>query len=416
MVPMARAKLVEQHEFDISLNPKTKTVHIKKLEIQDIQFFDIILDQPEKTRGEFVLKALKIGAIALKDITIAEKVDYVKGEFQKLCVELDRVFNQELGPEGMKGELQAIFGDTGKLQQCLDDIFGKDGKLARDILDLDNKKSPIGQLRETMESYFVGKNSQVYNMLDPHAEGSPLCCLRKDLTERLESIESKITEQIVKKELISKTTQKGFVFEDLLERFLIGISHPFGDTVERTGTEKGKLARLRGDFVISINDPMTEGHQPKIVIEAKAGEKVTLTQKGIIGELDEAIKNREAAFAIAVTENTTSAAGCYRALEKDKIICSFEDGGLPLEVAYRVARVQVLLNMRREGKKGIDTPRLCSVIEKIGNDLRMLQGIKTKLTHIANTSEDVSGDLGQLEIKIRESLTEMQEIIRHGEA
>jgi len=413
---MARAKLVEQHEFEISLNPKTKTVHIKKLEIQDPEFFDIILDQTENTRGEFVLKALKIGAIALRDVTITQKVDYIKGEFQKLCIELDRVFNQELGPEGMKGELEGIFGDTGKLRQCLDSIFGKDGRLARDILDLNNKKSPIGQLRETMESYFVGKNSQVYSMLDPHAEGSPLCCLRKDLTEKLESIENKVTEQIIKKEALKKTPQKGFAFEDTLESFLIQISHPFGDTVERTGTEKGKLARLRGDFVISINDPMTEGHQPKIVIEAKAGEKLTLTQKGIIGELDEAIKNREAAFAIAVTENTTSAAGCYKALEKDKIICSYEDGGLPLEVAYRVARVQVLLNMHREGEKGIDTPRLSSIIEKIGNDLRTLQGIKTKLTHIANASEDVSSDLGQLEIKIRESLTEMQEIIRRGEA
>jgi hypothetical protein len=412
---MARQRLVEQPEFDITLNPKTKTVLIRKMELQDPEFYDIISDQAENTRNDFVTKALRIGAIALRDVNLAAKVDYVKREFQKLLLELDTAFLRELGKEGMQGALETIFGDDGKLQQCLDNIFGKDGKLARDILDINNKKSPIGQLRETIESYFVGKDSQVYSMLDPHAEGSPLCCLRKELTEKLESIENKVTEQIIKKEAIRKAPQKGFIFEDTLESYLIQISDPFGDTVERTGAEKGKLGRLRGDFVISINDPMTEGRQPKIVIEAKAGEKLTLTQKGIIGELDEAIKNREAAFAIAVTETTTSAAGCYRTLEKDKIICSYEDNGLPVEVAYRVARTQVLLNMHRESKKEIDTARISSLIDKISNDLRTLQGIKTKLTHITNTSDDICKDLKQLENIIRESLNDMQEIICRGE-
>lgn len=78
-------------------------------------------------------------------------------------------------------------------------------------------------------------------MLDPHAEGSPLCCLRKDITERLESIEKKVTEQIIRKDVISKTTQKGFAFEDTLESFLIQISHPFG------GTQLREQARKKGN-------------------------------------------------------------------------------------------------------------------------------------------------------------------------
>jgi hypothetical protein len=412
--PMAKTKL-EQPEFDITLNPRTKTVLIKKLEMQDPEFYDIILDQTESTRTDFVTKALKIGAIALKDVKLAEKVDYIKREFQKLCDELDRVFTRELGKEGMEGALETIFGDNGKLEQCLESMFGTDGKLARDLLDLNNKKSPIGQLRETMESYFVGKDSEVYEMLDSHVKDSPMCCLREDLMNELKSIETKITEQIAKKEIIQKTPQKGFIFEDTLDQFLLDVTAPFGDFVERVSKEKGTLGGKKGDFVIAINDPMTEGREVKIVVEAKTGEKITLTQKGLKGELDDAIKNRQANFAIAVTEASTEAAGCYRELEKDKIICAFGDNGLPLEVAYRVARARVLLNMHRESKKEIDTARICGMIDKIKNDLKTVQGIKTKLTSISHTSDDITNDIKQLETSIRESLDEIHEIIRLGE-
>jgi hypothetical protein len=411
---MAKANLEAQTECDLVLNPKTKTVTIERLKMQDPEFYEIISDQKENLRTGFVKKALKIGAIALKDIAVVEKIDYVKREFQRLCDELDKVFLHELGEEGMHGELDAIFGETGKLQQCLDNVFGSNGRLVRDILDMDNKKSPIGQLRETIESYFVGKDSRVYSMLDPHMKDSPICCLREELTAKLDGIQKEIEEQIVKKGIIQKTPQKGFIFEDTLENFLLQVSKPFGDSVERVSKEKGKLGNLKGDFVIVLNDPMTEGHPPKIVVEAKTGE-VRLTQKGLVGELDDAIKNREARFAIAVTESALSdAIGYYREIEKDKVICAHGDNGLPLEVAYRVARACILLNMHREGRKQIDTGRICGLIDKISNDLSAVQGIKAKLTSIANTSGKTTEDIEHLEANIRQSLQEMQNLLRNA--
>jgi len=159
---------------------------------------------------------------------------------------------------------------------------------------------------------------------------------------------------------------------------------------------------------------MTEGQAPKIVIEAKTGD-VRLTQKGLIGELDDAIKNREARFAIAVTESVVSdAIGCYREIEKDKVICAYGDNGLPLEVAYRVARACILLNMHRESKKEIDTGRICGIIDKISNDLNAVQGIKAKLTGIANASGKITDDIETLEANIRESLIEMQHLVRNA--
>ena len=414
---MAKSELLERIKSQIILDKRTESILIKNLEIKDHDLFEVVSDQKEMERAEFVKRALKVGVIALHDVLVTEKIDYVKREFERLCFELDKIFKLELGKEGMKGELDKIFGDSGRFQQCLEDLFGSDGKLARDILDMNNKNSPIGQLRETIESYFVGKDSEIYSMLDPNSKDSPISRLRQDILSELEKIETVIETYLVKREVIEKTPQKGFIFEDVLEDFLLRISRPFSDTVERVGKEKGKLGGLKGDFVITVNDSSIKGQPPRIVVEAKAGESVRLTMKSLLGELRDAIQNREAQFAIAVTETMISdAIGCYREVEGDKIICIFGDNGLPLEVAYRIARTYLLMKMHEAPEKVIDITRIYGVVNKISNDLNAIRGIKAKLTSIGTTSEAIATDIKSLETNIRSSLDELQNILRHNTA
>jgi len=399
-------------KLQIILDKKTESILIKNLEIRDHELYEIISDQKELERPEFVKRALKVGAIALKDVLVTEKIDYVKREFERLCFELDRIFKLELGKEGMKGELDKIFSDDGKLKQCLENLFGDNGKLVRDILDMNNKNSPIGQLRETIESYFVGKDSEIYGLLDPNAKDSPISRLRQEIINKLEKIETEIETHLAKKEIIEKAPIKGFIFEDTLEGFLLNITRPFGDNLERVGTEKGKLGNLKGDFVITLNDPTIRGQSPRIVVEAKAGENVRMTLKSLLGELRDAIKNRESHFAIAVTEKMTSdSIGCFREVEGDKIVCAFGDNGLPLEVAYRVARTYLLIKIRQGPEKILDTTKIYGVISKISNDLNAIKGIKAKLTKIETTSEEIAIDIKSLETNIRESLEELQTIL-----
>lgn len=410
---MAKSQLLERRKSQIILDKRTERILIKNLEIQDHDLFEVISDQKEMERVEFVKRALKVGVIALHDVLVTEKIDYVKREFERLCFELDKIFQLELGKEGMRGELHNIFGDNGQLQQRLENLFGSNGKLVHDILDMNNKNSPIGKLRETIESYFVGKDSEMYSMLDPNSKDSPIARFRQDVLNELQKIETMIETHLLKKEIIEKTTQKGFIFEDDLEDFLLRVSKPFGDTVERVGTEKGKLGNLKGDFVITLNDSSIKGQPPKIVVEAKTGESVRITIKSLLGELRDAIKNREAQFAIAVTETMISnSMGCYREVEGDKIICAFEDNGLPLEVAYRIARTYLLMKMRKALEKTLDITRICGIIGKISNDLNAVRGIKAKLTRIGTTSEDIAVDIKSLEKNIRESLEELQGVLR----
>jgi hypothetical protein len=409
---VAKSEWLERIKSPIIVDKKTKSILIHNLAIKDHDIFEVVSDQKEMERAEFVKKALKVGVIALKDVVVAEKIDYVQREFEKLCFDLEKIFLQELGKDGMKGELDKVFGDDGKLHNCLEKLFGDDGKLVRDILDMNNVNSPIGQLRETIESYFVGKDSELYGMLDPNAKDSPIARLRQEILDKMQSIEKTIETNLVKKEIIQRTPQKGFMFEDSLEDYLLQLSKPFGDMVERTGKDKGKLGNLKGDFVITLNDPTTKGKPQKIVVEAKTLENVRLTMKGLIGELREAIQNREAAFAIAVTDKMISdAVGYYHEIEGDKIICTYEDSCLPLEVAYKVARTYLLMKTRETAEKTVDTKKICGLIAKIGNDLTAVRGIKTKLTSIGNTAEGISDDIKALEKNIRDSLDELQNVL-----
>jgi hypothetical protein len=59
----------------ILLNKKANKVHIISLEISDPELFEIVSDQKEKERSEFVKRALKVGAVALRDSIIS--IDYL---------------------------------------------------------------------------------------------------------------------------------------------------------------------------------------------------------------------------------------------------------------------------------------------------------------------------------------------------
>ena len=414
---MAKSEWISRLNSQVSIDSKTESILIRNLLIQDREVYDVLSDQEDSERVQFVKKAVKIGAIALKDVVVKEKIDYVKREFDNLCFHLEKIFKQELGKEGMKGELDEVFGDTGKLQNSLERMFGTDGKLVRDILDMNNVNSPVGQLRKTIESYFVGKDSEIYGMLDPNSKDSPISRLRTEILEKLQDIENTITVYLAKKEVIEKTPKKGFDFEDELEDALVRLSKPFGDLVERTGIIKGKLGNLKGDFVITLHDSIIEGQQPKIVVEAKTNASVRLTVKSLVGELRDAIQNREAILAIAVTDKPLSdSVGCFHQIEGNIIICSIGESQLPLEAAYRIARTHCLMKNRESPTKTIDTNRVCGIIGKISNDLNTLRGIKANLSKIGNTADTINGDLKTLEKNIRYSLGELQDVLNQDAA
>jgi hypothetical protein len=154
---------------------------------------------------------------------------------------------------------------------------------------------------------------------------------------------------------------------------------------------------LRRDEVLSLKPENIDSEKQMITPCNHEGE----TKKSWVSFYN---KEAEKAFSDAV--------GYYREMEGNKIICAFEDNGLPLEVAYKVARASLLLNMYKETETQIDTTKINDLINRISNDLNTFRGIKAKLTSIGKTSEDIASDIKTLETGIRDSLAEIQENLR----
>ena len=116
---MAKSELVERPQAQIVVDKRTEAVLIRNLTVKDDDVFAVLVDQKDFERIEFVKRALKVGAIALRDVVVAEKVDFVQREFEKLCFDVEKLLTKNLGKEGMKGELDKVFGDKGELHGCL---------------------------------------------------------------------------------------------------------------------------------------------------------------------------------------------------------------------------------------------------------------------------------------------------------
>ena len=89
---MAKSQLLKRVKAQIMLDSKTETVSVRNLTFKDSEVFEVLSDQEDFERVEFVKRAIKVGTIALRDVFVAEKVEYVKREFEKMCFELDKVF------------------------------------------------------------------------------------------------------------------------------------------------------------------------------------------------------------------------------------------------------------------------------------------------------------------------------------
>ena len=387
---------------------KHPKVTIQYLVVEDPELHTLLSHEKEEEWPTFVKRAITMGAIALNSVVLQQKLDYVKTTFKGMATEVEGILT--LGEKEMEGKLEKVFGKNGELELILDRHFSKDGKLM-DILDMDNVKSPIGRLRTQIESFFVGRDSAVYGVLDPYRKGSPAFQLREEIMKGLKSIEDIMKAQLVREEVEKVTPMKGWKFEDVVETFLQRVTKPFNDLAERVAKETGKIGNKKGDFIIVINDPSIKENRPRIVVEAKSVKGVAITRKGLLGYLDGAMANREAKFAIAVSEvPLPTSVGHYREYEQNKIVCEFGEDGLPFEVAYKVARARVLIEMYGE-VEGVDVAKMNAILKQIETDLNSIQGIKTKVSRVQNVSKEISADITDLEDKIRARLSDLQRLL-----
>jgi len=168
-------------------------VEIRNLVIKDENAASFLHDKKDK--AEWTRKAIIVGCVGLKGITVGENVDYVEKRFQKLLTEIENKFEKrqknfdermdqyfsEKRTDSPVYKLYKLLDEKEKgspfsaLTKRLEEYFGdKDGKvkrIMRESFDTTNTKTPLGQLKHELDGYFREKDGKLYRMLDIEEAG-----------------------------------------------------------------------------------------------------------------------------------------------------------------------------------------------------------------------------------------------------
>jgi hypothetical protein len=373
---------VEEIESDFIFDKKKMLV--KDFETEDneiVSFFKDYEERPKEIKEKFE-NTLKVGVVAVKTIGVAEKIDYIQKEFNELDNKFKDTFTDVT--EELDEKLEGMFGEEGTFSELLEEHFGEDGKIVKELF-------------------------------DPNKEGTPLYNLKSEIENKIEDLKEKLGIKEKEEEIKSKTTLKGFDFENYCETILSKIARIYGDTLEKTGTKQGKVKlSKKGDFVLTL------GHsdKKKIVLELKDGGRFSLNE--IQRTMEEAIKNREAVYGIFVVKNTESlpeSVGWFNEYNGNQLVCALgnkeSDGMLHEEIlyiAYKWAKLKILLEALKEKK--LDASFVTEKVNTIKNKLEEFKAIRIQCSNIETANEEIRTISRRAEKGISEQLSVILESLR----
>jgi len=351
---------------------------VKNFETNEAEIVSYFREIAPENLDERFEKSLKLGVVALKTLGTTEKIDYVEKQFYRLRQEFAEITDKTR--EDIETQIVEIFGEEGSFSATIDEHFGENGKLVKQIF-------------------------------DPTREGSPLCELRSLIMERLDGISKELGMKKGVEEVTEVTPQKGYKFEDECEELLSEIvKKHLGDELSRTTDEVGRISRSKkGDFVITI------GERPdcKIVLETKDVKNMTLPQ--IHEMMKEAIENRDAKYGIFVTkwvESLPTSVGCFNEYQDNHLVCALaskkREGIINPEVLHIAvcwARIRSLIE--KAEAEGINVSLIQAKLGEIGGKLNLFSKIKLECTNVEKAAKQIRS----LSDDIRDGIdTELEEI------
>lgn len=390
-------------------------IGIEGLSLTDASLAAFVAETPDAERVALVERALRIGLLTLANAGVSLSADLVKTEFERLVERME--VTQRRATETLAATLRENFADgDGRLPRTLERFLGDDGKLrqiTRDLFDENQRESALGKLNEILGKYFDGDGSRLAQLLDPTRQGSPLHQFRGEVSEEFRRLSERITAleeaKRARAEERARGTAKGVDFEHALEERLGAMARGLGDLVELCGTEGGDaMLSKKGDLVITIDPSRTRGTNLRIVVEAKDR---AMPLNRMTAELQAARENRSAAVALAVfTPHTAPSSIAPLALFGQDVYATYDpdgDDATALEAAYRTARILALLTLRDRPVE-LDADAATRSLEEITRQVDVVRGLKTKLTHIGSTANEVSSALDLLRAGVLRSVKELE--------
>jgi hypothetical protein len=359
--------------------------------------------QPMDDHAILVERAIRIGLTALQSVGVTLNLDAVRAEFDRFS-EQNRVAN-ERAAQALEAVLRTNFGDgDGRLPRTLESFLGDRGKLratVEELFDPKRQDSAVGRIGSMLGTYFDGDASRLAQLLDPTRLGSPLHQFRTEVADGFRQLQEKLVAieaaQKARAEERARSAAKGGDFEDVLEAMLGDIARGANDLLDRCGTDSGDAGRSKkGDFVLTLDPDVARGCELRVVIEAKDRR---VSGREMRDELRAAKANRDAAAALVIFTPAHAPAGIapfdVRGGDVYAVLDPADPDRATLESAVRLARLVALTSVR-ESEADVNVAEIQASLTEIRRCLEMVRGLKTQLTSIGTTSENVSKALDKL--------------------
>jgi hypothetical protein len=329
-----------------------------------VSFFESLKEMSEVEKK--FEQVLRIGIVALKSTSVADKMDYVEKGFSNLDSRTEARFTE------FERKIEEVFGENG----IFSDALGENGKIIRDLF-------------------------------DPSKIGTPMYFFKSEIMKEIGGIKEQLGINKEVEKLRQTTTLKGFDFQKYCENILNKIARMHADTLEYTGNKTGKITNCKvGDYVMSLGNSIGK----KLVFEIKDVNSISTTE--IHKELEDAKKNREAEYAIFVIrdfESLPKSVGWFNEYNGNSLVCALgkneNDGVLHEEllfIAYKWAKSKLILESLKEDK--IDAVALIQKGEDAKNKLRVFQSVLTQCGNIEKSTKEIRTITGDAEREIKEDL------------
>lgn len=368
-------------------------------------------------RKDAVARALAVGVRGLQTMGIGVSVARVGEEINRVLADVTADTEQrvadiiEEGRRSVAESLDPAHRDSVTARTIAEVRSLHDQLLAR--LDPDNSGGHAGRLVAHMAD-LLGPSGlleqRLAAALDVDADDSAFSRLQGTVELRFRELRDLVIGDAARRTEAERGTAKGLDFEGAIERELrLEAGHLGGASVETTATIPGTLGPETkvGDFVLTLGDGK------RVVVEAKNMASVGLRGKGgILDELDRAMANREADFAICVsaTEAFPAEVGVFGVFG-DRVLVVDDGSGTLLGAAVRWAAA-ALAGQAAEGGNGVDVARLASQLGRIRDLGARISNSKRALSTIRAGVDQVRDDLDALRTDLLDTVDDASRGLR----
>jgi len=432
----------------VELNNEKRHVVIKDFRITSNDVFDFFSRfSTGQQMEEELRRAIEIGVSVIQKVQLVSDTDYFEKRIEQLNSRFEtnleelqtsvlqmveksfdpaeaKSYTRQLNDffSQQKRELQSAVKDAadkmssekGELEKLINNSFDADnkqshlGKLVERIdsfeTDIEQKFDPnvktsiTSKLNEKLEAIFADSGS-LSKILDRHLSvinpESPLVKFKEEIKKEVSDLRLELAKNTqalqTREEVIQKSPEKGYEFEDYVYDLLQGLARIEGDIVSDVSKEQGETKRKSGDFTYDVSKL-----NKRIVIEARS--RTITSVKSAITDLQSSKENRSAEYGIYLVENEDQLQkqiGIWNEYPDGSIITH---AGL-LEVAIKVAKARMALDQSDGVDLNINEVRVN--LSKIIDSLKKLSTIKRQVTSIRGSSDEIETNATSLQTEIQ---------------